>query len=159
MTKRENLASENHRETAFLRHLILYDDTAEGHKLDERITQIQRNEHAVRRAVWVMALLSAVAVIGLGYAAVLLEDFPQNKSQLVIKMFSALGLGSLISLLAFVGLWIIYRAELKRRREECRRMVTKLLQSRLGKPHTMPVPWVVSGQEGASELTILPKRP
>jgi len=145
MATGEKIPSEHQKETAFLRHLILYEDTAERHQLEERIAQIQRDERCVRRAMWVMAVLTFLAVIGLGYAAVLLEDFPQNKSQFIIKIFSALGLGSLISLLAFVCLWMVLREELKRRREECRRIVTKLLQSRLGGPQTGPLAPAIDG--------------
>ena len=68
------------KDTAFLKQCIGYDDTAERDRLEERIAQDQRNERCVRRAVWLMALLSALAIAGLCYAAVFLEDFPQNKS-------------------------------------------------------------------------------
>src|SRR5437879_8848596 len=44
-----NIMSEHQRETAFLRQCILYDDTGERHKLEESITQLQRNELCVRR--------------------------------------------------------------------------------------------------------------
>ena len=150
MPPKEQLASEHQRETAFLRHLIRYDNTAERDRLEERITQIQRDERCVRRGVWLMALFTTVAVTGLGYAVILLDDFPQNKSQFIFKVFGALGLGSLISLLAFVGLWGGYRAELDRRREECRRLVTTLLETRLGKPQTVPVRAAVKEQESNS---------
>jgi hypothetical protein len=147
MPPKEQLASEHQRETAFLRHLIRYDNTAERDRLEGRITQIQRDERCIRRGVWLMALLTAVGVVGYGYAAILLEDFPQNKSQLILKVFGALGLGSLISLLAFASLWGVYRAELDRRREECRRLVTTLLETRLGQPQTVPVGGAVKQQE------------
>ena len=138
--------SEHQRETAFLKQCIGYDDTAERDRLEERIAQDQRNERCVRRAVWLMALLSALAIAGLCYAAVFLEDFPENKSHSVIlRIFAALGLGSLISLLAFGGLGVVYRKALDRRREECRRLATNLLESRLGKPRPMALPEVVKG--------------
>ena len=147
MPPKEQLASEHEKETAFLRHLIRYDNTADRDRLEERITQIQRDQRCVRRGLWLMAVLTAVAVTGLGYAVILLDDFPQNKSQFIFKVFGALGLGSLISLLAFAGLWGAYRAELDRRREECRRLVTTLLETRLGKPQTMQVGGAVEQQE------------
>jgi hypothetical protein len=126
--------SDHQRETAFLRQCILYEDTVERHKLDERLTQAQRDERCVRCAAWLMALLTALAIAGLCYAAVFLADFPQDKSHLTIKVFGALGLASLISLLGFGGFWIVHRNELDQRREECRRLATRLLESRLGKP-------------------------
>jgi len=128
--------SDHQRETAFLRQCIHYDDTAERHDLDERLTQAQRDERCVRCAVWLMALLTALAMAGLCYATVFLADFPQNKSYLTIKVLVALGLASLISLLAFVGFWVVHRRELDQRREECRRLATKLFESRLGKSPT-----------------------
>jgi hypothetical protein len=45
--------------------------------------------------------------------------------------------------MAFVGLGAVYRKELDQRREECRRLATKLLESRLGKPCTTPSPGAV----------------
>ena len=138
--------SDHQRETAFLRQVILYDDTAERHKLEESITQLQGNERCVRRAVWLMALLVALSMAGLCYSTVFLADLPQNMSQLVTplisKVFCAFGLGSLICLVSFLGLAAAYRKHLDQRREECRRLAAKLLESRLGKPRAMPLPEV-----------------
>jgi hypothetical protein len=131
--------SDHQRETAFLRQCILYEDTVERHNLDARLTQAQRDERCVRCAVWLMALLTALAIAGLCYAAVFLADFPQDKSHLAIKVFGALGLASVISLVAFSGFWGVHRKELDLRREECRRLAAKLLESRLGKPITTPL--------------------
>ena len=123
--------SEHQRNTAFLRQVILYDDSAERHQLEERIAQDQRNERCVRRAVYLVALLTALAIAGLCYSAIFLPDFPQNKSRFIIRIFAILGLASLICLPAFLGYWGAYRRDLDRRREECRRMATQLLESRL----------------------------
>lgn len=143
--------SDYHRETEFLRQCIRYDDTAERHELEEQITQIQSNERCVRRAVWLMALLAALAMAGLCYAAVFMVDYPLNLSQLatnlITKVLCALGVGSLICLLAFTGLGVVYRKELDQRREECRRLAAKVLETRLGKPSAMPLPAVIEDRE------------
>ena len=133
------MMSEHQRETAFLRQCILYDESARRQELEEGITQIQRDARCVRRAVWLMAVLMLLAMVGLGYAAVFLNNFPYNTSQHIINIICALGVGSLISLLAFVGLGMVYRKKLDQRREECRQLVTRLLESRLGKPVTTPL--------------------
>lgn len=134
--------NEHQKETAFLRHCIRYDESPGRRALDDRIIQIQRDESSVRRAIWLMVLLAAVAVAGLGYSAIFLEDYPQRTAQFVtrfiVRVFFALGLGALISLVAFVGLRLVYRLKLDQRREECRQLVTKLLESRLGRPVTTP---------------------
>ena len=136
--------TERQRETTFLRQLIAYDDTAARHKLEESISRAQRDERCVRRAVWLMAVLTALAAVCLGYAAALLPDYPHNLSRFatrfIVKVSCALGLASLVSLLGFVGVWARCRKDLGERREECRRLGRNLLESRLGQPRTMPLP-------------------
>jgi hypothetical protein len=133
--------SEHQKQTAFLQQCLLYDDTVERQRLEENIVQLQRNERCLRRAVWVMAWLIALAMASLCYSAIFLTDHPQNMSQFftqfISKVFCALGLGSLICLVSFVGLGVIFRKELDQRREECRRRAAKLLESRLGKPRSL----------------------
>ena len=145
------MISEHQRETAFLRQCILYDDTGECHKLEESITQAQRDERCLRRAMGLMVLLTALSMAGLCYSAIFLTDHSQDLSlfltPFISKVFCALGLGSLICLVSFVGLGVAYRKELDRRREECRRLAAKLLESRLGKPRTTPSPGVVKVQQ------------
>jgi len=135
--------SEHQRNTAFLRQCLLYHDAPERHQLEERLSQLHCNERCVRRAVWVMVLLTALATTGLSYSAIFLAEFPQNESPLLIRLLCALGLASLICLMAFLGLGMIYRKESDRRREECRRLATKLLEARLGPPGAPPSPSVV----------------
>ena len=144
------MRSQHQRETEFLRQCLLYADTAEHHELDQRLRQLERNERCVQRAVWLMAALTAVAIAGLCYAAVFMADYqrdmPQFVTQFVTRIFCTLGLASVICMLAFVGLGAVYRNELDKHREECRRLAPKLLESRLGKPCPMPLPDVVKEQ-------------
>ena len=123
--------SEHQKETAFLQRCLGCDDSAEHQALDQRITQLQRDERCVRRAGWLMTVLMALAVTALGYAAILMENFPHDTSHLVIKIAATMGLTSLICLVAFAGLRMIYRLKLDQRREEGRQLVTKLFESRL----------------------------
>jgi formate hydrogenlyase subunit 3/multisubunit Na+/H+ antiporter MnhD subunit len=142
--------NDHQKETAFLRQCIRYDDTEERHRLEERITQLQRDERCVRRAVWLMALLAALAMAGLGYAAVFMAEYPLNVSQLttrfLIKALCALGAGSLICLCVFLGLGVALRKELDQRREDCRRLALKVLESRLGHPREIPPTGLANGQ-------------
>src|SRR5262245_42239973 len=118
--------SEHHRETAFLKKLIRYDDTDTRCRLEEQIGQAERDERCVRGAACLVGLVAGLAVAGLCYSAVFLPDFPQNRSQIVLKLFCALGLGSLICLVAFLGVWFNYRRLLNQRREDCRKFVLAL---------------------------------
>jgi hypothetical protein len=163
--------SDSQRDTAFLRQCLRYDDSNERHQLEARITQAHGDERCVRRAVWLMALLTGLSMAGLCYAAVFLTDHPQNVSQFitpfVVKVLCALGLGSLICMLVFMGLAMVYRKELDQSREACRRLAVKLLESRLGKPSVMPLTGMVKEQDllvnhsqaavSASEIVKSPK--
>jgi hypothetical protein len=134
------MPSEHEKETAFLRRCIRYDESASGRQLDERIAQVQRDECCLRRASSLMVLVGLLALAGLSYAAILLDDFPVRMSvftsRFAINILCTLGIGSLICLLAFTGLGLVYRRELNRRREECRRLVTKLLETHLSEPES-----------------------
>ncbi len=138
--------SEHQKHTEFLRQCIRYDESARRHELVEGIARIQCDARCVRRAAWLMAIITALVVAGLGYGTILVENFPYSTPQFIINLICALGLGSLISLLAFAGLGMLYRWKLDQRREECRQMVAKLLESRLGKPVITP-----SGDNRAGE--------
>ena len=131
--------SEHQKHTEFLRHCLRYGESTEHQELEEGITQVQRDARCVRRAVWLMAILTALVLAGLGYGTVLVANFPYNAPQFIVNLIYALGLGSLISLLAFAGLGMVYRWKLDQRREECRQRVARLLESRLGKPVATPL--------------------
>jgi uncharacterized integral membrane protein len=131
--------SEHERETTFLRRCLLYeDDTAERRQLEAGMTVAQHDVRCVRRAVRLMIFLVALASSGLCYSAILFTDFPATVTQfmmpLTVKIFAALSVTALICLLAFAGLWMLYRSELNKRREQCRRSITNLLESRLDTP-------------------------
>lgn len=130
------MPTEHERETDFLRRCIKYETSTAGRQLDERICRVQRDERCLRRASWLMAHVAVLATVGLGYAAVLLDDFPDRTSVFtslfIIKIFCAVGIGSLICLLAFTGVGLLHRKELSQRRDECRGLVTNLLESHLG---------------------------
>jgi len=128
------MMSEHQIHTDFLRQCILYEEGAGRQELEEGIARVQRDARCVRRAAWLMAILIALIVIGLGYGTVLVDNFPYNAPQFVVNLIFAVGLGALISLLAFAGLGMVYRKKLDQHREECRQRVARLLESRLGKP-------------------------
>ncbi len=83
-----------------------------------------------------MAIALLLAVVGLGYGAFFLDDFPARMSlfasQFVIKLVCSLGIGCVICLLGFSVIWFVYRKNLNRRREECRCRVMQLLDLHFG---------------------------
>jgi hypothetical protein len=131
--------TEHQRETAFLRHLILLDGTDEGRKLEKRIEQAQRDESCIKRAAWLTALITALGAVGYGYGEILQENISHDISWFAIKLLFEVGLVTLIPLLALVSLLMVHRRKLNFLREDCRQLVTRLLESRLGQPHLTPL--------------------
>ena len=128
--------SEHERKTAFLREVISHDQTAESHQLGEEITRLHGHIRVLRRAVFWMVVLTALAVAGLGYAAILSWDYPDNMwrffRRVGVKVPCALGVASLMSLLYFTGLGVAYRRQIDGQREKARRLAERLLTSGLG---------------------------
>ena len=121
---------------------MAFDDTNACSELEERIVQIQRDERCVKRAARVMTLVAALAAVGFAYGVVFQDRSSYGKFLFVLKIFFEVGVASLISLAFFAGLLMEYRKKLNRLREECRQLVTKLLDSRLGTPDITPSPGV-----------------
>jgi hypothetical protein len=139
--------SEHQKQTAFLRECLLHHESVECRELEEGIARILRDERCVRRAMGLMVVLLALALVGLGYAAAFLGDPVPSMRFPVVKLSGALGLGSLISLVGFAGLGAVYRKDLNGRREKCRRLAAKLIESRLGRASANPVPRGVNHTE------------
>ena len=144
--------SEHRTETGFQTHSIVFDDGDPRRKLEERIAQVQRDEGCVQRAASLMALFVVLGAVGFGYGAVLEENFPYGQSSFVIKLICEIGLAALISLVAFVGLLLSYRNKLNRLREECRGLVTKILESHLGQHRLTPLGGSPGSGQGPLEV-------
>ena len=125
--------SEHQKDTEFLRRIIVYDDAEEHHELEKKIAQVQRDERCVQRAALAAVLFTLAAMVGLAYTAIFQENFPYNQSQLVVTVLCDLGLASLICLVAFAVLLMVYRNRLNRLRDECRHLVTRLVEFHVGK--------------------------
>ena len=123
-------------------------DCDEPLKLQKSIAQLQHDERCVRRLAWAMAVFLMLGLAGVGYGGILHEHFPYNLPQHVIDVFSAFVLAALICIVAFAGLLAAYRRKLKRLREECRRLVARLLESHLGKPY---IPTLAGSHRGAGD--------
>jgi hypothetical protein len=126
--------SGHQREMLFLRRLMLDDNTDERRELEQKLARTERKECCAQRAMWWMGILTAVAIAGLGYSLIVLEDYPSDFTSAIIRIFCALGLSAIVSLLAFFAFWSLCRNELNKQREQCRRLVMRIVESRLGKP-------------------------
>jgi len=120
---------EHHRHTEFLRQCLQYDAGSTCQELEKGIARLQRDARCVKRAAWLMAMFAGLAAAAFGYGSALVENYPYNTQQVIFNSICAVGLGSLISLMAFAALGLSYRRKLNQMREECRQKVAKLLKS------------------------------
>jgi hypothetical protein len=127
-------------ETAFLRHIILYDESNERRKLEENIVQVQQDVRCVQRVASVTAPFPLLAIVGIAYGAILHDNFPFNGAEVVFTVLCVLGLASLICLVGFAGFLTVYFKKLHRLRKEARQLAIRLLDSRLGKPQIPTLP-------------------
>jgi hypothetical protein len=134
--------SQHKKQATFLKTLLTYDDSAEHRQLQERIAVAERDEKCIGCACRLVGLAALLAFAGLGYCAVLLPEFFHNSRHFLIQFFCVLGLGSLLCLLVFIGLWLWYRGMVNRLHDECRKVITSLVQSRL-KAQPRPAPTVL----------------
>ncbi len=132
--------SEHQRETAFLRQAILYDSSIERRALEQSIAQVQRDQRCVQRLFWSIALFLLLALAGLIYGAILEKNFPYTLPELAFRGLCAALLASLICLVGLAVLFMFYHTKLNRLREDCRRVVKRLLESRLDKPPVATLP-------------------
>lgn len=123
--------SEYQRQADFLKKLVMYEDTPETRALCERLSQVERSERCTQCACRLVGLIALLGLSGLGYAAVLLPQFFDNSTHFIVRLCSALGLGSGLCLTVFLGLWYSYRRAASRLHAQCRLSISKMLAQKI----------------------------
>ena len=131
-----------------MKALMAYEEGIEHQVLKERLCAAEKNERCLFYACRLVGCLVFVGLAGLGYSAVLLPQFFDNSPHFLIQFFSALGLGSVMCLAVFGGLWLWYRSAANRVYDECRKVVMKMIEVRFRTSSTTfyPVILNVNGQ-------------
>jgi hypothetical protein len=131
------------KQALFLKKCLRYVDAAERHKLEESISQLQRDKRCVRRALSLMFTHAALAFAGFGYCVVFLDDSHDLwglTAHFIFRLFCVLVLVPVICVPFFLSVAYRNRRKLDQQGEECLRLITKLLETRLGKPVLDPTP-------------------
>lgn len=123
--------SERKKQTEFLKGLLGFAGSSARQELHERIIKAEHDEKCVRSALILVGLVGLFSVSGLGYSAVLLPEFFDSSTPLLVKLFCALGLGSVICIMVFLGCWLWYRSIANRLHDECRQRVMESLEKRM----------------------------
>ncbi len=123
--------TERQKATEFLKTLIRCEESAQGRYLEEKILKAEKEEKCVRCAIFMVGLVVLLSLSGLCYSAVFVPQISHYSSHFATKLFSALGLRSLICLLVFLGCWLWYRAMANRVFADCRRYLWAVFESRI----------------------------
>lgn len=123
--------TERERQTEFLMRLLVLAEPKAERDLQARIEQAHHDERCIRFALTLVALIGGFALCGLGYCSVLHPEFFNSTTPTLVKVFCAVGLGSLICMTVFVCCWLWYRSTSNRLYEECRQLVMDAIQARL----------------------------
>ena len=123
--------SEYQKQAAFLKRLVMFDDTPENRVLCDRLSHAERSEKCLQCACRLVGLIALLGLAGLGYASVLLPQFFDNSTHFIIRLCSAVGLGSTLCFTVFLALWYSYRRTANRIHSECRLAISKMLAAKL----------------------------
>ena len=104
-------------------------------QLQYSLAQTERDRRCIRRAVFLVVMLSMLSLAGLSYCAILLPEALYQSKYHVLPGLGGLGLGSVISLVVFLGYLFWNRAVVSRLHGECRlRVLAKLHFKESGTP-------------------------
>lgn len=132
--------TERDKQINFLKQLLVLAGPTCERTLQARMAEAEHNEKCVWYAFILVALIGGFSICGVGYSAVLHPEFFDSSMPTLVKLFCAVGLGSVICMIVFLACWLWYRAISNRIYDECRQLVMDLLQERL---KTLPKPLFV----------------
>ena len=150
--------SKRKKQTALLKALVLHGNMDDRLQLQERINKAERDELCAWRAFWLVSLVGVFSCCGLCYSAVLIPEFFQNSSHIIVKIFCGLGLASLTSAVVFLFFWLWCRGVLNRLHEDCRRFVMAMLEpgGRSAQPK-FPADAGEAPESGAKVVNVYPR--
>ena len=123
--------SEHRKQAEFLKKLVMLEDCPAHRSLCDRLVAAENSEKCLLLACRLVGLIALVALAGIGYSAVLLPEFFDNATHIILRFFSALSLGSALCFAVFLGLWFLHRNSTNRIHEEFRQVITAMLELRL----------------------------
>jgi len=113
-------------EHVLLKLLIAHDTSEASCLLLRGLAQTEQDHKCIRRALFLVVLLFMLSLSGLGYCAILLPEVLSESRYHLSQTLCGLGLGSLVSLVAFLGYLLWNRAVKSRLLGECRlRVLTR----------------------------------
>jgi hypothetical protein len=123
--------SDYNEETTFLRRILFHDTSSESKRVEESIARMHRDCACVRKAAEFSAVIVVVALV------LTQAEFFQSTPNVRLWALCVVGLASLICLVAFLCVLVVYRMKLNLLRNECRNLVRNLVETRLTPPDPM----------------------
>ncbi len=144
--------SEYRKQATFLRKMVMHEDTPENRALCERMAHVEHCERCTQCACRLVGLIALLGLAGLGYSAVLLPEFFDSSTHFIVRLCSALGLGSAVCFAAFLALWFSYRRAANRLHAQCRVIISQVWSKHFPTP---PAPAPVIQDEAAMRVEVL----
>jgi hypothetical protein len=118
---------ERNTERAFLKLLIAHDTSKESQQLQHSLSQAERDEKCIRRALSLVVMLFMLSLVGLGYCAILFPEVLYQSRYHVLSGLGGLGLGSVISLVGILTCLLWHSVAVSRLHRTCRlRLLAKI---------------------------------
>ena len=112
-------------ETAFLVHLLSYDESPKSKELLERIARTRRDQACVFKATCTAALMGLLtSFLSQVYSF-------QSGPPIRLRIVCVLAIADLICVAAFAILFLIYRLKLNGLRDECRQIIGDVAANRI----------------------------
>ena len=127
--------SERQKQADFIKQLLTCDDCQEHRQLQERLAASEKDERCLRRASWLVVVITMLALAALGYLTVLpAQESNARIAQMLHNCFQVLALGSGMCLGVFVALVFWQRSLSQRLYDEGRHFITTQVQNRAHPP-------------------------
>ena len=122
--------SEREKQIQFLKALMGHETSGECHQIQEKIHRAECEQRALRRIIFLVAVLTLLSLAGLSYATLFGPEASQERPQLLVKLSSSLALASFICVIGFTAYWLWRRKLLNGIYNESRKLLISMHRHR-----------------------------
>jgi ABC-type multidrug transport system fused ATPase/permease subunit len=115
--------SERQKQNEFLKELMRSQDSEDCRALQLRITEAERDERCICRAMRLAFFLAVASLAGLAYSSVFLTEFFQPATPRTVQVLTALLMASAICLVGLIGFWLWYRGVCDGLAQQARKLI------------------------------------
>jgi hypothetical protein len=115
--------SEREKQIRFMKALMGHETSGECHQIQEKIHRAECEQRALRRIIFLVAVLMLLSLAGLSYATLFWPETSHDRPLLIVKLSCSVALASFICMVGFSGYWLWRRKLLNGIYNECRKLL------------------------------------